>query len=154
MIQFPKILNNRLSLIQIALSCFLLFLVFNSYAQINCCCGTPNELDFPGFDFELDPIPAPAGYNYYFAVSNLGPWTITQGIVDHGDKDYCGGLAFGNPNGASNFIDLFGSAPGGSTVGTIAVSYTHLRAHETVLDLVCRLLLEKKKKTVSDNNHS
>ena len=25
-----------------------------------------------------------------------------------------------------------------------AVSYTHLRAHETVLDLVCRLLLEKK----------
>ncbi len=29
--------------------------------------------------------------------------------------------------------------------GFIAVSYTHLRAHETVLDLVCRLLLEKKK---------
>ena len=31
-------------------------------------------------------------------------------------------------------------------VGAIAVSYTHLRAHETVLDLVCRLLLEKKNK--------
>jgi len=30
--------------------------------------------------------------------------------------------------------------------GIITVSYTHLRAHETVLDLVCRLLLEKKKK--------
>ena len=29
-------------------------------------------------------------------------------------------------------------------VRVIAVSYTHLRAHETVLDLVCRLLLEKK----------
>eukprot|EP00657_Telonema_sp_P-1_P008671 TRINITY_DN30345_c0_g1_i1.p2 TRINITY_DN30345_c0_g1~~TRINITY_DN30345_c0_g1_i1.p2 ORF type:complete len:112 (-),score=29.37 TRINITY_DN30345_c0_g1_i1:29-364(-) len=29
------------------------------------------------------------------------------------------------------------------------VSYTHLRAHETVLDLVCRLLLEKKIKPVS-----
>ena len=28
-----------------------------------------------------------------------------------------------------------------------AVSYTHLRAHETVLDLVCRLLLEKKTTT-------
>ncbi|WDT36895.1 hypothetical protein PVA38_12200 [Streptococcus pneumoniae D39] len=28
-----------------------------------------------------------------------------------------------------------------------SVSYTHLRAHETVLDLVCRLLLEKKKST-------
>ena len=31
--------------------------------------------------------------------------------------------------------------------GLAAVSYTHLRAHETVLDLVCRLLLEKKKPT-------
>ena len=30
---------------------------------------------------------------------------------------------------------------------TVTVSYTHLRAHETVLDLVCRLLLEKKKNT-------
>ena len=28
--------------------------------------------------------------------------------------------------------------------GNIAVSYTHLRAHETRHDLVCRLLLEKK----------
>ncbi len=32
------------------------------------------------------------------------------------------------------------------------VSYTHLRAHETVLDLVCRLLLEKKKKITTTNN--
>src|SRR5665811_2556141 len=31
------------------------------------------------------------------------------------------------------------------------VSYTHLRAHETVLDLVCRLLLEKKKKKKKQN---
>ena len=30
-----------------------------------------------------------------------------------------------------------------------AVSYTHLRAHETRHDLVCRLLLEKKKTTIS-----
>src|SRR5450756_324290 len=29
--------------------------------------------------------------------------------------------------------------------GTRSVSYTHLRAHETRHDLVCRLLLEKKK---------
>ncbi len=33
----------------------------------------------------------------------------------------------------------------------ISVSYTHLRAHETVLDLVCRLLLEKKKKYVTSH---
>ena len=31
------------------------------------------------------------------------------------------------------------------------VSYTHLRAHETVLDLVCRLLLDKKK---NNNTHT
>ena len=37
--------------------------------------------------------------------------------------------------GASRTGDLAALAP---------VSYTHLRAHETVLDLVCRLLLEKK----------
>ena len=30
-----------------------------------------------------------------------------------------------------------------------AVSYTHLRAHEPVLDIVCRLLLEKKKNTLT-----
>ena len=34
----------------------------------------------------------------------------------------------------------------GSLVWGTPVSYTHLRAHETVLDLVCRLLLEKTKK--------
>ena len=47
---------------------------------------------------------------------------------------------------------------GGDLVVTIrAVSYTHLRAHETVLDLVCRLLLEKKKKkntAVGKQKHS
>ena len=34
-----------------------------------------------------------------------------------------------------------------------AVSYTHLRAHETVLDLVCRLLLEKKNNTRKKMSH-
>ena len=34
----------------------------------------------------------------------------------------------------------------GAAAGPAPVSYTHLRAHETVLDLVCRLLLEKKKR--------
>ena len=33
------------------------------------------------------------------------------------------------------------------------VSYTHLRAHETVLDLVCRLLLEKKKNYTTYDKH-
>ena len=33
---------------------------------------------------------------------------------------------------------------GGTSSGPDAVSYTHLRAHETGRNLVCRLLLEKK----------
>ena len=37
--------------------------------------------------------------------------------------------------------------PGVEEGGAVPVSYTHLRAHETVLDLVCRLLLEKKNKS-------
>ena len=51
--------------------------------------------------------------------------------------------------GAQNHVGQF---PGNQIVhlvgtqrGIVAVSYTHLRAHETVLDLVCRLLLDKKK---------
>ena len=36
---------------------------------------------------------------------------------------------------------------GSPQVTVISVSYTHLRAQETVLDLVCRLMLEKKKGT-------
>ncbi|WP_460366259.1 hypothetical protein, partial [Staphylococcus aureus] len=39
-----------------------------------------------------------------------------------------------------HFIKFF-LIPGGIRCGS--VSYTHLRAHETLSDLVCRLLLEK-----------
>ena len=39
-----------------------------------------------------------------------------------------------------------------SRIGAYAVSYTHLRAHETVLDLVCRLLLATKKTNHTLNN--
>src|SRR5665648_1159460 len=38
------------------------------------------------------------------------------------------------------------------TIKYIPVSYTHLRAHETRHDLVCRLLLEKKKKNQLTDN--
>ena len=38
--------------------------------------------------------------------------------------------------------------------GDTAVSYTHLRAHETVLDIVCRLLLEKTTITSKHNLYS
>ena len=40
--------------------------------------------------------------------------------------------------------EAIGALNGGVLIKSLSVSYTHLRAHETVLDLVCRLLLEKK----------
>ncbi|MBK9108877.1 MAG: gliding motility-associated C-terminal domain-containing protein [Saprospiraceae bacterium] len=100
-------------------------------AQINCCCGSPTELNFSGLDFEVDPFPPPAGYFYYFAVSPLGPWTVSNGIIDHGDPNYCGGLAYGNPNGASYFVDLFGSAPNGHLAGTLQYQLTGLTPGNT-----------------------
>ncbi|WDT36800.1 hypothetical protein PVA38_11225 [Streptococcus pneumoniae D39] len=53
-----------------------------------------------------------------------------------------------NGSGFSRAISTSGRLSGSWTVRLkiYTVSYTHLRAHETVLDLVCRLLLEKKKK--------
>ena len=55
----------------------------------------------------------------------------------------------------SHVMDAYG--PGTETsfvrIEDLAVSYTHLRAHETVLDLVCRLLLEKKKHTLSTDTN-
>src|SRR5665811_2614480 len=43
------------------------------------------------------------------------------------------------------WISFYYVSPMSSVLRLFTVSYTHLRAHETVLDLVCRLLLEKKK---------
>ena len=45
---------------------------------------------------------------------------------------------------AERLKDLIGNVFEDELTSIAAVSYTHLRAHETVLDLVCRLLLEKK----------
>ena len=104
---------------------FLLFLSilvnvhFETAAQINCCCGTPRQMDFPGMDFEIDPFPPLNNYFYFTAFTTFGPWNVTQGTIDFGGAEYCGGLGVGNPNGQSHFIDLFGSPPTGSVAGTI-----------------------------------
>ena len=58
------------------------------------------------------------------------------------------------PNIKQTFFELTTNAGNFPVMlqGIDAVSYTHLRAHETVLDLVCRLLLEKKKQTITYND--
>ena len=60
-------------------------------------------------------------------------------IIVHTSYKSLGGVE----GGAETVIDAMRELVGPQ--GTVTVSYTHLRAHETVLDLVCRLLLEKKK---------
>eukprot|EP00826_Nyctotherus_ovalis_P047589 TRINITY_DN5493_c0_g1_i5.p1 TRINITY_DN5493_c0_g1~~TRINITY_DN5493_c0_g1_i5.p1 ORF type:complete len:126 (+),score=42.89 TRINITY_DN5493_c0_g1_i5:48-380(+) len=60
-------------------------------------------------------------------------------FVEKPDYEYLKGL-FGK------VIEREGYKDDGIYDWIIAVSYTHLRAHETSLHLVCRLLLEKKKK--------
>eukprot|EP00831_Metopus_contortus_P031026 TRINITY_DN25378_c0_g1_i1.p2 TRINITY_DN25378_c0_g1~~TRINITY_DN25378_c0_g1_i1.p2 ORF type:complete len:121 (+),score=23.05 TRINITY_DN25378_c0_g1_i1:470-832(+) len=49
-------------------------------------------------------------------------------------------------SGNCNILVTEGKEIKRDSVSSGAVSYTHLRAHETSLHLVCRLLLEKKKK--------
>ena len=61
-----------------------------------------------------------------------------HGPVEFGDDD----LVVGNDCGRRADRTIGEKDPFAKAV---PVSYTHLRAHETVLDLVCRLLLEKKK---------
>src|SRR5674536_397405 len=50
------------------------------------------------------------------------------------------------------FMLILRASGGGYSAPSEAVSYTHLRAHETPEHLVCRLLLEKKKKNTKENN--
>src|SRR5450756_44632 len=45
---------------------------------------------------------------------------------------------------ADTLLGAITGVNGGGILATVPVSYTHLRAHETRHDLVCRLLLEKK----------
>ena len=53
------------------------------------------------------------------------------------------------PEGAVVRVDLPEKAS-----ETVPVSYTHLRAHETVLELVCRLLLDNNKDNQTSTNTS
>ena len=72
--------------------------------------------------------------------------TLDLGI-DWGNVDLV--IHVGAPKGASRLAQRIGRANhrlDEASRAILAVSYTHLRAHETPEHLVCRLLLEKKKK--------
>ena len=66
-------------------------------------------------------------------------------LVKFTDRDHASSFLLGTRRtrrGRHGESALFSVSSAFPTIAS--VSYTHLRAHETVLDLVCRLLLEKK----------
>ena len=67
------------------------------------------------------------------------------GFQEFGSADFDGYLMVEKDNIQIHFFEFKELDPA-ENYGQVSVSYTHLRAHETVLDLVCRLLLEKKNK--------
>ena len=93
--------------------------------------GTGETVTFP-FNFT-----APAGEQYaitFYLDSDSYDWVQSWSADVSSD--------FNIPHSVQTTQDMISI----SADNTETVSYTHLRAHETVLDLVCRLLLEKKKK--------
>src|SRR5665811_2579928 len=77
--------------------------------------------------------------------ANSGGVVVVKAQVKVGGRGKAGGVKVAKSvdEAAEKAGQILGMDIKGHTVHT--VSYTHLRAHETVLDLVCRLLLEKKK---------
>ena len=76
-----------------------------------------------------------AGDDAHDEVADAGDGVDLEHLGDRGQVRHDGGMTLPLPD-LERAERCHGIAP---------VSYTHLRAHETVLDIVCRLLLEKKK---------
>lgn len=88
-----------------------------------CCCGNFTELSFPNLDFEEGTSPPIGGFITYGAGSVFAGWRVTRATIDHVEGSHAN-LGNGNPNGATNFIDLHGS-PG---FGGISYMLTGLTA--------------------------
>ena len=72
------------------------------------------------------------------AENSMGTSVPITEVQDTSSFDFASGVS-------ARAMARHGRTETGVVYGFIAVSYTHLRAHETSLHLVCRLLLEKKK---------
>ncbi len=146
------------------------------YLRVNANCGTPSENTLGtlihlsiGAPADNAPILIPedtllcegaignalvvpyninSDYQFQFGIGTPFNWAYNPIYIDFtgatGDVTLrVREISFGCPGPWSEYV----------TFHVIAVSYTHLRAHETVLDLVCRLLLEKTKSTTNDHHN-
>jgi hypothetical protein len=82
-----------------------------SCAILNCTCGVPAQVTVPDGNFE-NPLITPSLIVTYGAGNSFGAWLVNSGQIDILDPNYGGNWASGNPNGASQFIDLHGLVPG------------------------------------------
>lgn len=78
---------------------------------VNCCCGDPVEVGIPCGDFQGPPMAPLTGWIDFSAGDTYCGWTVTSGTVSlHGPNH--NNLGAGNPNGASQHMDLNGSSAG------------------------------------------
>src|SRR5450756_3098104 len=97
----------------------------------------------PGQDFLLPPSLGqwlPEGHLAYFVSDMVDPLDLTPMDAEYGDE--LRGQPPYDPRMMTKLL-VYGYCVGVYSSRKIPVSYTHLRAHETRHDLVCRLLLEK-----------
>lgn len=76
--------------------------------ETNCCCGDPESVSLPSGDFEDPPFANPI--IVYWQGETFGSWTVISGSIDVLNNYLNWGN--GNPNGASQYIDLHGSSVG------------------------------------------
>ncbi|HMW38752.1 MAG: gliding motility-associated C-terminal domain-containing protein [Saprospiraceae bacterium] len=76
-----------------------------------CCCGQSKELFYPNLDFESPPLAPFGGWIDYASGQTYDGWTVTSGTISIHHPAHLN-LGAGNPNGASQHLDLHGSTPG------------------------------------------
>ncbi len=86
----------------------------NPPSCVTCCCGDPTEVGIPNGDFEAPPVATPNGFIDFATGSSYANWDVSSGTVSiHGPLH--NNLGQGNPNGASQHMDLNGSTNGNIT---------------------------------------
>ncbi|MCF8239487.1 MAG: gliding motility-associated C-terminal domain-containing protein [Saprospiraceae bacterium] len=119
-------MNRVKDCLSVMVACMLPFFGMAQPACVtdNCCCGTPIEVGVPCGDFEAPPFANPI--IVYFPGEMFCDWTVYSGSIDVLGPNYSN-WASGNPNGASQFIDLHGNTPGsfGTTLTGLTVGYSY-----------------------------